>query len=198
MRRCHRSFWVLGLAAAILLAPAVSRAQNDDEKKRALRAAFVRNFLKYVTWPEEAFANEDSPVVLTVIGEATAAHIQKLTEGDRVQRRPLVVQRLNPPEANAPAEEWKKFKALLAGTHAMYIDHSAERQVRKILEAIGDADVLTVSDASGFAARGGMLGLVYRGDMDKYFFEANLQAIRKTRLAVNARLLDLAKIVASK
>jgi len=52
--------------------------------------------------------------------------------------------------------------------------------------------VLTVGDATGFAAAGGMLGLVRV--QEHLAFEANPEAIHDARLLVSAKVLKLARI----
>ena len=52
--------------------------------------------------------------------------------------------------------------------------------------------VLTVSDVPGFAAQGGMLGLVRSGR--HMAFEANPDAIRNGGVSLSAKVLKLARI----
>ena len=198
MHRVDHMPWLLIAAGVLVLAVGgAARAQGaDTEQKRAYRAAFVLKFMQYTRWPDTAFENEQSPVVVTVLGDALAPHLQRLVVGERVQGRSVVIRRLNPPAADAVDAEWQAFRDSVAGSHALYIDSAFDAQLRRAIESVRPADVLTISDARGFAARGGMLGLVFKDD--RYAFEANLDEIRKTAIVVSSKVLELAKIVSTR
>jgi hypothetical protein len=74
--------------AALALAVTSSRvtAQFDDEQ---VKAAFVLNFLKFVTWPAEG---ADATVDLVVIGDdALARVLEQAAARQQIGGRPIVV-----------------------------------------------------------------------------------------------------------
>jgi hypothetical protein len=61
----------------------------------------------------------------------------------------------------------------------------------KVVSVVGDQPVLTVSDVHGFNAGGGIAQFhVQQGQLR---FDFNLDAIRRSRLHISARLLALAR-----
>jgi len=195
MNRPRHNWGSLALAGLLVLGwTSLARAQESSEQERARRAAMALRLMQYTRWPDDAFENEKSPVIVTVLGESEARHLAALIRvGERVQGRSVVVRRLDPPPAAAAAEHWHKFRDALEGSHAIYIDSGFDAQLRRILEAARQAGVLTIGNVPNFAERGGMLGLVYRSG--KYNIEANLSEIKKTRIVVSSQVLELAKIV---
>ena len=57
---------IFGFAMAMALgAPAAAQEQPRLEEYE-LKAIFISNFLKYVEWPDSAFADADSPIVVGI------------------------------------------------------------------------------------------------------------------------------------
>lgn len=65
--------------------------------------------------------------------------------------------------------------------------------IREGLSALSDADVLTVSDAPNFLNDGGMIQFVLQRDHVR--FAVNLDALRKTNLALSSQLIRVALYV---
>jgi hypothetical protein len=188
----------MGLLVLAALAAGTRWLRADpptDEHNRARRAAMMLNFVRYTRWPDSAFASERAPYVVTVLGDGVARHLEQLVKPEKIGGRAVGVRWLRPPPLDAPKHDWDRFGSDLDGTHALYIEFTYDKHVPKILEAADGRDILTSGDSPHLAERGGMLGLVHDAQADKYQIEANLQAIRKTRLVVNARLLQLTQIV---
>jgi len=146
-----------------------------------IKAAFVYNFVKFVQWPEAAFARPQSPIVLCLIGDegveaafATVDH--KVAHGREVQvRRPVRLE-----DART--------------CHILFIAEAERARVAPALLAVAGASVLTISDADHFAENGGVIGL-YRLD-DRIQFSVNLERARGASLQISSQLLKLARIVA--
>ena len=75
--------------------------------------------------------------------------------------------------------------------HLLFVPGADARQM---LGKIGrEASILTVSDASGFAASGGMIELFQ--ESGRMRFAVNVDTARRSGVQLSSRLLDLAKIV---
>jgi hypothetical protein len=80
------------------------------------------------------------------------------------------------------------------GCHVLFVHESAERNVAMTVTAtLAAAPVLTISDAEGFAARGGMVELVNVNDALR--LDINLKSVRATSLALSSQVLRLARQV---
>ena len=66
-RRCAALAVAFGAAVAFCV-PAAAQQQPRVEEYE-LKAIFISNFLKYVEWPETAFADAESPIVVGIQGD---------------------------------------------------------------------------------------------------------------------------------
>ncbi len=195
-RSCHRSrIGVLsvhragmlprGVAAVLALLLCLSPAAAGAQQAEALRAAFVLNFLKFAEWPAAALGEASSPLVVAVVGEdLQAGALEKGLEGKEIQGRKLVVR------VYRDAAQWShEGKAC----QALYLTPAAHESWPAVRADLAGKPVLTISEAPGFCARGGMLNL-YQEDQ-RIRFEANPPAAEKAGLKLRSTLLTLATIV---
>jgi hypothetical protein len=194
VRRSTRGFGSLLLALLLAwTAGANESAAAEDlegDQAAALKAAFVLNFARYTEWPAESFRDADDPIEIWVLGdEKVADALAALAEraapvsGRRLSVRSLVVERLD-----APARliaELKSVQVLFVGREV------AARSASFLLAELNGAPLLTVGDTEGFAAAGGMLGLV--PEQKRFVFDANPQAIARSGIELSARVLKLAR-----
>jgi hypothetical protein len=173
------------LAAGILAAwmtavcsvPAAVSGQAVSEP--ALKAAFLFNFVKFATWPEDALPPR-APVVLCTTDEEVAAALEGQVANRTVNDRALVVRRVKP-------------QAPLRGCSLVYTGGLDERRAKAVLATLAGTSVLTVGDAEEFAAAGGMIGLFVADGRMK--FTINLGAVGRTRVRLSSQLLTLAKVI---
>lgn len=81
--------------------------------------------------------------------------------------------------------------AAVPDCHMIYVPHSQEKNLDKVLAKARGNGILVVSDSEGFARRGSMINL-YLED-EKVRFEINLQSIEASSLKVSSKLLMLGK-----
>jgi hypothetical protein len=175
----------------IMLAPLAQAADPwGPERAAQIEAAYLVNFVRYTEWPEHAFDAPDSPYLITVVGPpAVGRVIRNVAAGvERINNRPLEVRVLRPQrDETLPAAMIETLRR----SHLVYVHASVGPGQRRLLGALRDRPVLTVGNGEGFAAEGGMLGLV-RSDL-KIGFEANSASIRASGLMVSAKVLKLAR-----
>src|SRR5688500_2932564 len=59
-----------------------------------LKAVFLFNFAQFVEWPPEAFPENQSPLVIGVLGEDPfGPYLDQIVSGENANNRPLAVQR---------------------------------------------------------------------------------------------------------
>ena len=78
-------------------------------------------------------------------------------------------------------------------SQAIFISVSEENNLPAILKLLDGQAILTVSEIENFAQRGGMIKL--KRESNKLVFEINVDAAKRSGLAMSAQLLRLAKIV---
>lgn len=170
------------VALGILLGAAggIARAQAPANEAQ-VKAAFVFNFLKFIEWPSERFSGpQDSLIVGIVGGGPTAEATASLLAQKVVNNRPIGVRRLD-------------GDATIGAVHAVFIGDLDARHAQRVLSAVESDAIVSIGEDSGFATRGGIIGLVVEGQ--KIRFEINAAAADSSRLRISSKLLALARIV---
>lgn len=173
LSRCAALLMALLLVAA---APALAAPTEYDVK-----AAFLFNFSQFVDWPEVAFAEPRSPLVIGVLGtDPFGSALDEIVRGEIVKGRPLEVRR---------------FRSVneLDTCHILFIDRSEQQRFAGILASLHGRSILTVGDFEGFAASGGVIHFVTAGN--KIRLRVNLDAARAASLTISSKLLRPATIV---
>jgi YfiR/HmsC-like len=173
----------------------------------ALKLQYMLDMTEFVEWPAGAFPDSRAPFVLGIIGEDPfRAELDKL-KNKQVKGRPLEIKRfkgalefmgrLTPGrrQDDLVAQRNQKYAAMRS-CHILFISDSEENRLGLILEPLGNAGVLTVSDAASFAEQGGIVKFL--DDHGKVGLEINLQAAERAHLRISSKLLSLAKVIKAK
>lgn len=201
--RCRGRFFIALALAMLGLAMVTVWADSVDEIKVAkVKSAYLLNFLKFTTWPQERFKDTTSPIVVTVVGTDTLGDaLDHTMMGKKISGRPIEVRRVpaapDPTGEDAadtpPSPEESDFFQEIKKSHLLFISADQEHRLRNIFAWIKGRDVLTVGDTTDFAQRGGMIGLVVRNR--RLVFDANPEAVKQTRVVLSSKVLKLARIV---
>jgi len=166
---------VLGVAVGVVDLAAAPAPDLNEAK-----ANMLWNIAKFVEWPALP-EDRSTPLVFTILGEDDlAADLAGLLSSRTVNGRPVFVRFARRPQD-------------AKGSQILYLAASESTQVGIVLAAVDSSAILTVSDAPGFAAHGGMVGFATEGSRVR--FEVNLNRAEKSRLKLSAKLLSLAKLV---
>ena len=153
-------------------------AAESETSENEVKAAFLLNFPKYVEWPPEVFAESNTPIRVTILGDAGLANkFEQAIAGKTINGRMLILQSL------ASTAEFTN------DCHILFISASARRTV-ELLSHLHGASILTVSDEEGFLDRGGAIRFVRRNQ--KIRLEVNLTAAQAARLKISSKLLSVA------
>jgi hypothetical protein len=175
--------WTRGtIRAAALIAVFLGGAAHAQDRslEYPIKATFLARFAAYVDWPEDAFPSSRSPIGLCVVGEDPfGSLLDDAVRGQSANDRPMVVRRLQSLERDSPC-------------HVVYFSASAEQDLREALDVIGDAPMLTVTDAdvAPEAEAHGMIHFVV--DDYRVRFHADEAAASQSRLALSSQLLGVA------
>jgi hypothetical protein len=181
MRSYVRQIGLATMIAAAIMCTCAVRSAADASLEYRVKAAFLYNFAKFVTWPARAFPAGDTPVVFCVAGADPFEDLLEATTQDRkVEGRRIEIRRL---PADAP----------LAGCHLVFSSETdGTRVAHLLLRAAGDS-VLTVGEADDFLLRGGMIRLLV--DEGKVRFDISTRAADGAGLKLSSQLLKLARSV---
>ena len=166
----------LRVLSALALAISALTAASDPLPEYAVKAAFLYNFFKFVEWPA---SNEGGTFELCLMGEDPFGGALSSIEGKQARQRPLRINRI-------------AGVGQARSCHMLFISEQAENRLGVLLRQLEDAPILTVGDAEGFVAAGGMIGLVMVDD--RVQLEINLRAVEKAGLKISSQLLKLAHV----
>lgn len=172
----RRFFASLALALAVLGAAAPAVAQDPLESE--VRAVYLYNFARYITWPAESFPNARTPIRICVMGGAPFGDaLDRAVAGETVNGRPIEAVRLGPQDA-------------VRGCHMLYAASTDDRRVTAALASARGRPLLTVGEHDRFLDRGGMIR--FRRIDNRVRFDINLRAVEGNGLRISARLLGVA------
>ncbi|OHB69625.1 MAG: hypothetical protein A2V70_15660 [Planctomycetes bacterium RBG_13_63_9] len=152
------------------------------DREHAIKAVYVLKFAGYVTWPEGAFPDAESPLVIGSIGaNPIDPYLDRIASRQKVAGRPIVVRRFE------TVQQYQPCQILFVGR---LVDPEHQQAV---LQRLGNAPVLSVGEMPGFAERGGVINFYIAGN--KVRFEINRTVAEAKDLKISSKLLALAKIV---
>ena len=165
------------LGCALVTSPA--RAQPAQEY--ALKAAVLYNITKFVEWPPQAFKGRSDPLTVCVLGENPF--------GD------ALIEALNGKLHESRGFNVRNFRDISSagGCQVLFVSASEQKRFRSILDEVSARATLTIGDADGFTAAGGILNL--KLEELKVRLQVNLAAAEKSGIRISSRLLSLAEIV---
>ena len=168
---------------AVLLAVAFGAAQAagvDTILEYKVKAAFLYNFAKFVSWPAEKFASPQSPIEICVLEpDPFGAILDETVRGKSVDGHPLLVRRGSQVES-------------LRECHLLYADESDSRRVEQIFGQLAPNSVMTVH--SGDRVLGSGVARFFL-DERRIRFEINAASAERAGLQLSAKLQSVAVIV---
>lgn len=170
------------LAGLFLVCVAPLQADSRVSRADKIKAAIVFKLTRYVEWPDSAYAATNGKFRLCMLGHGAFAAALYAAEGRKVRGYPVEFQTVGSGSAAA------------LRCHVLFITASRSRELGGLLAGLKGEGVLSISDIKGFAARGGVIGLVK--SKTRIGFEINLNMARQAGLSISSQLLDLATLVA--
>ena len=155
----------------------VSGWAQTSEQEANLKAAFIYNFTKYISWETN---NEESDFIIGVVGESPiTASLNEIAKTSRVNNKRIIIRVFeNPGE--------------IGHCNILFIPRENSFPLQAILERASKG-MLTISEEPGFAKQGTAFNFIVINN--KLKFEANLRAISSAGLKAGSQLLKLAIIV---
>lgn len=169
---------LLSLGCLFLILLNFNSLSQQRPTEYQVKAAFIFNFAKFVDWPPQAFAQTNSPIVVGVLGRNVFGdNLEKVIRDKTINNRPFkFIQITSPAEGRH--------------CHILFVSPSEKDNVRKIVEDLHNASVLTVGETDHFTDAGGMINFVFEGQNIR--FEINNTAAKKAGLQISSKLLSLA------
>ncbi|BFM14233.1 hypothetical protein R50073_04160 [Maricurvus nonylphenolicus] len=172
----------LGLSLSVLLsilqvAMVEARAGvADTQEGREIIGHYIYYFARNVDWPETVFKSSGSPFWVCMVGkESLGLEVSKRLQKGRVGRHRIRLKHFNLDQLGG-----------LRQCQIVFIDETHAHTIKEIIKPLDNLPILTVSDAEGFAAQGGMVGFVGRGK--QVAMQLNRTVIERAQLKLGALL----------
>jgi hypothetical protein len=179
-RILKRKIFALRLMLFCVLLFNFQKIEGPSEEYK-IKAVFLYNFAQFVEWPERAFLASGPELVIGVLGDDPfGPYLDETVRGEKVANHPLTVNR------------YQKVSDIRT-CHVLFISKSISEKYEDVFQAVKGKSILTVSDASGFAKKGGMIR--FQSEDNKIKLKINLDAARAEDLVISSKLLRIAEIV---
>jgi hypothetical protein len=163
------------IAVLLLIGVPVS---GQDVTEPALKAAFIYNFALFTEWPADVVPAA-GPFVMCVLGDAAVGDaLERQVKGRVLAGQGIAVSHL------APAAPQRVCRVL-------YVSGVTAGQAAKLVAALGNVPVLTISDVDGFTELGGIAQFFF--EHGQLRFSVDVGSAKRARLQISSRLLALAK-----
>ncbi len=190
-----RFILLLFIGSGICAFNAASTDANDEQRIRAVKTAYIFNFIKYTEWPDDVITGSDEPIVIGLIGESSfAGNLAMLTEKKTKGKHPLELRVLQMPTGDVADLTDDQVKTMVAGCHLIYFPcESSKTDWQPVLRFLSNNEILTISDCPSFTTKGGMV--CFEHENERIVFRICLTAVQKARVKISSKLLVLAKEV---
>jgi len=155
---------------ALLFCLSFGVVQGSDNLEFKVKAAYLYNFTKFISWPEKNTATFN----ICIVGDDPFKDLLDSLESKTALGKPIRVFRYNDIKQTPDC-------------HIIYLDHSAPTEKALVLGR------LSVSSQPSFAESGGMIGFVLEDEKVK--LHINLKALKQNGLGISAKLIEVATLV---
>ncbi len=170
---------LLGLAS---LWSTQSRLAAQQYTEYEVKAGYIYNFVRFVTWPEGSFANNSSPIVIGIYGNDRFGEIIRQTiRSNTVDGRSFIIKYYNQP-------------AQIQQCHILFVSELNRTELIDLLRVVRKKPILTVGDnLEDFCQMGGIINFTPQYSRNR--FEINHTTAKSNDIAISSKLLSLAKII---
>jgi TonB family protein len=177
----RRMLLAAGGVFALFALCAVRPGQSQDASEYQVKAAYLLNFAKLASWPEQPVPDRSEPFRIGVAGgdDEFLDVLAKTTKGKSVADRPVSVVRIN------ADDELKSCWVVLIRAS------TGRKRTQEIIAAGVAAGVLLIGEDDSFLQQGGMINLILQNG--KVHFAVNRGALSQAGIQVSKELLRLAQ-----
>lgn len=177
----HTRSSIRSLFLAIVLGASLpaKAAENFSAPEYKIKAAFLYNFIVLTEWPTNVFKSAKTPFRIGVLGKDPFGRVLEETmKGKIVHGRKIEIDRIS-----------GKDDAGLKTCHLLFIAHSEESHVEKIISSLEKLPILTVGEIDRFNYRGGMIWL--KKEKEEIKFRIRRGTAQEANLKLSSKLLAL-------
>lgn len=170
------------LSLCVLQLTFASSVFAETEVEAKVKAAFVVNFARFITWPQQAFSGSAAPLSICTVGVKGVENSFAGVESKTIKGRPVAL---------------RSYSSLKESTSSscqiVYVQNVSNSALDSFYKKSGTAPLVSISESDGFSRRGGIIEFVK--NKGKLSFKINNSRAKKLQLQIDASLLDLAEEV---
>lgn len=184
LRRLHlvQVLWMslmIGVGIGLFVQTATANPETESDVEYRIKAAFLLNFCKFVSWPDGLLNKADAPLIICVLGKDSFKVCSETLAMKSVWGHPLEIRFASNAEA-------------IGTCHLLYIPETERKESADSIARVKNKPILTVGDWEAFAYEGGMIAFVKIDG--KIRFEINRQTAEAAGIKISSQLLNLAII----
>jgi len=168
----------IALMFSLVLVLSASAGATELEEYK-IKSGMLFNFTYFVEWPPESL-NKTRTLNVCIAGDNSSNRSFHQLHGKPFKERTVIVKFIREP-------------GNIAGCNMLFLNRSESHQLSAYLQLAYKRSILTVSDIENFASQGGIIGFIEQNG--KVRFEINLDAAQQSKIRINSRLLNLARII---
>jgi hypothetical protein len=175
-----RNLWIRFLCClpAFLFLAFGPSAEAQASREYQLKAVFLYNFAQFTDWPESAFADTNTPIVIGIFGvDPFGPALQDTIKGETVRGHPLAIQHYR------RADEIK-------ACHILFVSQSEARHTNEFVRSLKGKPILTVADADEPSTSDAVIRFVLENN--KVHFRINQESAAAANLVLSSKLLRVA------
>lgn len=154
---------------------------SHETVERQVKSAYIFKFGNYITWPDTAFSDPSSPIIIGVIDDALVAEfLENFAASQFIGNRPVIVKTVNEDNINE-------------GVHMLYIAHHAKSFLATYRNANPLSSTVYITDQVNGLATGSTINFVW--DHYRLRFDISLLALDQSKIKLDASLLTVARQV---
>lgn len=169
------AFFTLAAFAMGLTVPVPADARSSADEA-SVKAGYLFNFMKFVSWPQAAVSPQ---FIVCVLGSNPFGSVIETLNGREIRSSVIRV------VTDVPLEQTKYC-------HVVFVSKSEAGRLMPTLLRLRQMPILTVSDIEGFSGKGGIIELITGSDGD-ISFRVSQQSAQDVGLRVSSKLLSLSR-----
>lgn len=163
----------------LLISCVCSLARADENLEYKVKAAYLYNFTKFITWP----ATNSATFNICVIGKSQFGNLLDALEAKTALDKPIRILHFD------TVKQVKDCQIVYLET----ADNQGSLSIPGALTVSTLNNTLTVSSHPFFAEQGGMIGFVI--EAEKVRLHINLRTLKQSGLGISAKLIEVATLV---
>jgi uncharacterized protein DUF4154 len=154
------------------------QAQQASVPEPQIKAAFLLNFAKFVTWPDTRSADA---FTICSLGKAEVVDsLEKMVQAREIGGRKILLRFISTPSE-------------LSACAVLFVNRKDTQQAIPLLRTAASSPILSVGEADGFISSGGMVNFVVEDNHVR--FQINPSAAEKAGLKISSKLLAIAQVI---